>query len=254
MKIHFWSENFLFLLVNHKERSHACMCRWHSWSCIAKCGMNPAVALCHILSLLSLELKDPFLDHQLWWSTELQASQHCRSVLLHTTLFSVGMNSLCVHSPYWTMMLEGILTWLAGGFFFLQEAFSTPLPVLDILSDKPAEKKYDWVSMQCENSYANLQCSHTCFFKPWWILFAIGCLPSRSSPADKETWLLVFRVCMWVAGGAMDALFKMQVKVSSLLFWCLVLEFLSCFCTLSLYNYLQQTGQTLKWIECHGRV
>jgi translocon-associated protein subunit beta len=27
----------------------------------------------------------------------------------------------------------------------LQEAFSTPLPVLDILSDKPAEKKYDWV-------------------------------------------------------------------------------------------------------------
>ncbi|CAM6040000.1 unnamed protein product [Sphagnum compactum] len=26
----------------------------------------------------------------------------------------------------------------------LQEAFSTPLPVLDILSDKPAEKKYDW--------------------------------------------------------------------------------------------------------------
>ncbi|KAH8966144.1 hypothetical protein BDL97_03G008400 [Sphagnum fallax] len=27
----------------------------------------------------------------------------------------------------------------------LQEAFSTPLPLLDILSDKPAEKKYDWV-------------------------------------------------------------------------------------------------------------
>ncbi|CAK9219545.1 unnamed protein product [Sphagnum troendelagicum] len=26
----------------------------------------------------------------------------------------------------------------------LQEAFSTPLPLLDILSDKPAEKKYDW--------------------------------------------------------------------------------------------------------------
>ncbi|CAK9868225.1 unnamed protein product [Sphagnum jensenii] len=26
----------------------------------------------------------------------------------------------------------------------LQEAFSTPLPVLDILSDKPAEKKFDW--------------------------------------------------------------------------------------------------------------
>jgi translocon-associated protein subunit beta len=29
----------------------------------------------------------------------------------------------------------------------LQEAFSTPLPVLDILSDKPAEKKYDWVKV-----------------------------------------------------------------------------------------------------------
>ncbi len=245
MKIHFWLETFLFLLANHKGRSNACMCRWHSWSCIAKCGMNPAVGLCRILSLLSPELKGPFLDHQLWWSTELQASQHCRSVLLHTTVFSIWMNSLCVHSPYWTMMLEGILTWLAGGFFFLQEAFSTPLPVLDILSDKPAEKKYDWVSMQCENSYANLQCSHACFFKPWRILFAIGCLPLRSSPADKKTWLLVFRVCVWVAGGAMDALFKMQVKVSSLLFWCLVLEFLSCCCTLSLYNYLQQNGQTL---------
>jgi hypothetical protein len=99
--------------------------------------------------------------------------------------------------------------------------------------------------MQSENSYANLQCSHACFFKPWWILFAIGCRPLRSSPADKKTWLLVFCVCVWVAGGAMDALFKMQVKVSSLLFWCLVLEFLSCCCTLSLYNYLQQNGQTL---------
>jgi translocon-associated protein subunit beta len=32
----------------------------------------------------------------------------------------------------------------------LQEAFSTPLPLLDILSDKPAEKKYDWVSIQCK--------------------------------------------------------------------------------------------------------
>jgi len=119
MKIHFWLENFLFLLANHKGRFHACMCRWHSWSCIAKCGMNPVVGLCRILSLSSPELKDPFLDHQLWWSTELQASQHCRSVLLHTTLFAIGMNSLCVHSPYWTMMLEGILTWLAGWRIFL---------------------------------------------------------------------------------------------------------------------------------------
>jgi hypothetical protein len=41
-------------------------------------------------------------------------------------------------------------------------------------------------------------------------------MPSRSSPADKKTWLLVFRVCVG-GGGAMDALFKMQVKVSSLL-------------------------------------
>jgi hypothetical protein len=41
----------------------------------------------------------------------------------------------------------GILTWFEG---FLQEAFSTPLPLLDILSDKPAEKKYDWVSIQCK--------------------------------------------------------------------------------------------------------
>jgi hypothetical protein len=41
--------------------------------------------------------------------------------------------------------------------------------------------------MQFQNSYANLQCSHVCFFKPWWILFALGCLPLRSSPADKIT-------------------------------------------------------------------
>ncbi len=42
---------------------------------------------------------------------------------------------------------RGILTWFED---FLQEAFSTPLPLLDILSDKPAEKKYDWVRIQCK--------------------------------------------------------------------------------------------------------